>query len=137
MPKSPPVENHCSQCFWYRDGVFYFIDAAFTNKHDFHTAVPVQQEKTAAGEWKTYGGITVKNIENDGEMSVYATAGYRGALVMAVASGSEEEKRGILVSDVIVSWGSKVIDCIHDLEGCILSPDQFVSVIRKQVTITL
>ena len=100
-------------------------------------AILVQQENTAAGEWKTYGGITVKNIENDGEMSVYATAGYRGALVMAVADGSPEETRGIAVSDVIVSWGGKAIDCIDDLEGCALSPGQSVSLIRKQVTITL
>ena len=70
-------------------------------------------------------------------MSVYATAGYRGALVMAVASGSEEEKRGIRVSDVIVSWGDKIIGCIDDLEGCILSSGPAVSVIRKQITILL
>lgn len=94
-------------------------------------------QKTTAGEWKTFGGITVKNIENDGEMSVYATAGYRGALVMAVAEDSAEEKRGILVSDVIVSWGSKTIDSIDDLENCALSSEQPISVIRKQRTIIL
>lgn len=86
---------------------------------------------------KSFGGMTVKNIETDGEMSVYATAGYKGALVMAVTEGSDEEKRGIQVSDVIVSWGGKAIDCIDVLEGCALSPGQSLAVIRKQVTITL
>lgn len=94
-------------------------------------------QETTAGEWKTFGRITVKNIENDGEMSVYATAGYRGALVMAVAEDSAEEKRGIRVNDVIVSWGSKTIDSIDDLENCALSSEQPISVIRKQRTIIL
>ena len=94
-------------------------------------------KETKSGEWKTFGGITVKNIENDGEMSVYATAGYKGALVMAVTEDSDEEKRGIQVSDVIVSWGSKAVNSIDDLENCALSSDQPIAVIRKQRTIIL
>ena len=100
-------------------------------------AIPEWKAQIIAGEWKTFGGITVKNIENDGEMSVYATAGYRGALVMAVEAGSGEEIRDIRVSDVIVSWGSKPIDSIDDLADCILCPDHPIVVIRKQNTIRL
>ena len=56
---------------------------------------------------------------------------------MAVTEDSDEEKRGIQVSDVIVSWGSKAVNSIDDLENCALSSDQPIAVIRKQRTIIL
>ena len=81
--------------------------------------------------------MTVKNIDNDDEMSVYATAGHNGVLILSLEPDSDALARGLQVSDVIVAWGSKPIDCTDDLEGCVLSSAQSISVIRKQVTITL
>ena len=82
---------------------------------------------------KTFGDITVKNIENDGEMSVYGTAGYRGAIVWTVKKNSDAEKRGILAHDVIVGWGDDEIDSIDDLEDKTFSADVPIIVLRGQV----
>ncbi|MBR5519104.1 MAG: right-handed parallel beta-helix repeat-containing protein, partial [Clostridia bacterium] len=66
--------------------------------------LPIVQEAAESAEsvQKTVNGITVKNIENDGEMSYYGSAGYRGAIVLSVAEGTPAEKRGLAVNDVIV-----------------------------------
>ena len=77
-------------------------------------------------------GMEVKNIDTDGEMSVYATAGHNGALVMTVETGSEAQKRGLLPSDVIVCWGNAEIDRMDDLEECRFADDLPITVLRKQ-----
>ncbi|MBE6953718.1 MAG: peptide-binding protein [Ruminococcaceae bacterium] len=90
-----------------------------------------------AAEHKTFGDITVKDIENDGEMSVYGTAGHRGAIVMAVAAGSEAEKRGLAPNDVIVGWGRADIDSADQLATRKLDPAVPIIVLRKQIKTVL
>lgn len=94
--------------------------------------VPRQQHRSAGGNERWYLSMKVKNIDNDGEMSVYGTAGHNGALVLAVEPGSEAEKRGLAPGDVIVAWGDAAIDRATDLEGRTLVPDAPVAVLRKQ-----
>ena len=87
---------------------------------------------SVASEVRTISGMTVKNIDTDGEMSVYATAGHNGALVLALEPGCKAEHRGIQVSDVIVGWGNAEIDGIDDLEGLVFDADIPIAVLRKQ-----
>ena len=96
--------------------------------------LPTIKKARQAGESvkRTFDDITVKNIENDGEMSVYGTAGYCGAIVWTIKKGSAAEKRGILAHDVIVGWGNDEIDSIDDLEGKPFSPDVPIIVLRGQ-----
>ena len=84
-------------------------------------------------------GLTAKNIENDGEMSAYGTAEYRGAIVTEVERGSPAEKTGFLPGDVIVSWNGREIRSAADLGGCPLDPEAYhaIRVLRKQKDMTL
>lgn len=88
-------------------------------------------------EVRHWGSMTVKNIETDGEMSVYGTAGHSGALVVTVDAGSNAEKRGLLADDVIVGWGDAVVNSVNDLENCSLDDNVKIIVIRKQKRIVL
>ena len=81
--------------------------------------------------------MTVKNIENDDEMSVYATAGHSGVLILKVEAGSDAHSRGLRANDVIVAWGNDEINQTEDLEGRSLSPDHPIAVLRKQQRILL
>ena len=96
-----------------------------------------QKKKTLESKILTICQMSVKNIETNGEMSVYGTAGHNGALILTVESGSEAEKRGLLVNDVIVAWGNQAINCGDDLTGCSLDPQTPVAVFRKQRRIIL
>ena len=60
-------------------------------------------------------GLTVKDIETDGEMSVYGTAEQRGALVLSVEENSPAGRLGILPEDVIVCWHGREIRRAADL----------------------
>ena len=99
--------------------------------------VRVQKKKISESKILTICQMSVKNIENDGEMSVYGTAGHNGTLILTVEAGSEAEKRGLFVNDVIVAWGNQVINCVDDLTGCSLDPQTPVAVFRKQRRIVL
>ena len=79
--------------------------------------------------------MTLKNIENDDEVSVYATAGRNGALVLSVEAGSEAEQLGIIPGDVIVGWGEADIRSTADLTD--RSFEAPVTVLRKQQKILL
>lgn len=79
----------------------------------------------------------VKNIETDGEMSVYGTAGHNGALILAVEDDSPAERRGLAANDVIVAWGEDAIAGIGDLEGRTLDGQMPVTVLRKQKKLVL
>ncbi|MBE6724568.1 MAG: PDZ domain-containing protein [Ruminococcaceae bacterium] len=61
-------------------------------------------------------GLVVKDIETDGEMSVYGTAGHSGALVTETEDGSFAQGLGLLPGDVIVSWNGRPIRRASDLE---------------------
>ena len=95
------------------------------------------QRSRQHSEAATFCAMTVKNIETDGEMSVYGTAGHKGALVLAVEPDSDAQKRGIIPGDVIVAWGDDAIDRITDLEGRTFAPETTVAVLRKQKRIEL
>lgn len=62
-------------------------------------------------------GLKLKNIETDGEMSAYATAGHNGVLVTDIDQFSDLSAKGILPSDVIISLNKKSINSLSDLEG--------------------
>ena len=87
---------------------------------------------SVASEVRTISGMTVKNIDTEGEMSVYATASHNGALVLALEPGCNAEHRVIQVSDVIVGWGNTEIDGIDDLEDLVFDAGIPIAVLRKQ-----
>ena len=96
--------------------------------------LPTVEQKKAAPESRrlTVCQMRVKNIETDGEMSVYGTAGHNGALILAVEAGSEAEGKGLAAGDVIVAWGGENIRSMEDLAGRTLDADTPVAVLRKQ-----
>jgi len=81
----------------------------------------------------TWCGMTGRNIETDGEMSVYGTAGHSGVLVTSVVSGSPAESAGLRADDVITDING---DAIHSISGiphwCSVS-DCTIRVLRKQI----
>ena len=97
--------------------------------------VPAELPRQCDSEIRTIMGMTIKNIDTDGEMSVYATAGHNGVLVLDPSS--EAASRGILPNDVIVLWGSREINCMDDLEGLSLEGSTPITVLRKQQSICL
>ena len=99
--------------------------------------VPAQQRQTTGEKETRYMSMKVKNIETDGEMSVFGTAGHNGALVLAVEPGGQAESRGLQAGDVIVAWGDRSIARVTDLEGCTFAPETLVAVLRKQQRIEL
>ena len=96
--------------------------------------LPTVERKKVNGESRqlTVCQMRVKNIETDGEMSVYGTAGHNGALILAVEAGSEAESRGLAAGDVIVAWGDKPVNSVDDLEGAAFDDRTPVAVLRKQ-----
>ena len=69
--------------------------------------------------------MKVKNIETDGEMTVFATAGHNGVLVCDIDQFADASAKGILPCDVIVAMGEKEINSLLDLEG--VREDEFLS----------
>ena len=69
--------------------------------------------------------MKVKNIETDGEMTVFATAGHDGVLVCDVDQFADVSAKGILPCDVIVGMGDKEIKSLADLEG--ITKGEFLS----------
>lgn len=69
--------------------------------------------------------IKIKNIETDGEMSAFATAGHNGVLVCDVDQFARASAKGILPCDVIVGMGDKEVNSLSDLEG--VTRDEFLS----------
>ena len=80
--------------------------------------------------------MTVKNIENDDEMSVYATAGHSGVLIISVEPGTEAERIGLQKNDVIIAWGSAEICTVSDLKNCAFDGSG-VTILRKQQKVIL
>ena len=59
--------------------------------------------------------MKIKNIETDGEMSAYATAGHDGVLVTDTDHFGRATARGLLPGDVILSVGGKTVRHAEDL----------------------
>ena len=69
--------------------------------------------------------MKIKNIETDGEMSAYATAGHNGVLVCDVDQFAKASSKGILPCDVIVGINDKEVNSLSDLDG--ISKSEFLS----------
>ena len=69
--------------------------------------------------------MKLKNIETDGEMTVFATAGHNGVLVLDVDQFAGASAKGFLPYDVIVALGDKEINSLSDLDG--ITKGEFLS----------
>ena len=69
--------------------------------------------------------MKIKNIETDGEMSAFATAGHNGVLVLDVDQFADATAKGLLPCDVIVEINGKEVNSLSDLEG--ISKGEFMS----------
>ncbi len=80
---------------------------------------------------RTLRGATLRNIADDGEMSVYGTAGHSGALVLEASD--EAAARGLCAGDVIVAYGGVPVNCAEDLPESTDWLASGVTVLRKQI----
>ena len=98
-----------------------------------------QNQKKNKSNIITLFDMKVKNIETDGEMSAFATAGHNGVLVCDVDQFAKASAKGILPCDVIVAINDKEVNSLADLEG--ITRDEFLSskitVWRAPLRITL
>ena len=84
-----------------------------------------QNTKKSKSNIITLFDMKIKNIETDGEMSAFATAGHNGVLVLDVDQFARASAKGILPCDVIVALGEKEINSLSDLDG--ITKDEFLS----------
>ena len=81
----------------------------------------------------------MKDIETEGEISIYGTAEHNGALVLSVDEGSAAAALGLEPEDVIVVWGGREIRRSADLTA--LNPwegdPRPLHVLRKQKKLAL
>ncbi len=84
-----------------------------------------QSQKRDKSNIITLFDMQIKNIETDGEMSAFATAGHNGVLVCDVDQFANATAKGILPCDVIVAIGDKEINSLSDLDG--ITKDEFLS----------
>ncbi len=84
-----------------------------------------QSQKKSKYNIITLFDMKLKNIETDGEMSAYATAGHNGVLVCDVDQFAKASSKGILPCDVIVGINDKEVNSLSDLEG--ISKSEFLS----------
>ena len=98
-----------------------------------------QSQKKRKSNIITLFDMKVKNIETDGEMSAFATAGHNGVLVCDVDQFAGASAKGILPCDVIVAIGNREVNSLSDLEG--ITKGEFLSseitVWRAPLRITL
>ena len=76
-----------------------------------------QSQKKRKSNIITLFDMQLKNIETDGEMSAFATAGHNGVLVCDVDQFADASAKGILPCDVIVGINGKEINSLADLDG--------------------
>lgn len=84
---------------------------------------------------RTIGGVTLRNIADDGEMTVYGTNGHTGALVLSV--GGAAERRGLLVGDVIVEYDCREISGVEDIPSDADWVKGDITVLRRQCRLIL
>ena len=84
-----------------------------------------QSQKKAKSNIVTLFDMKIKNIETDGEMSAFATAGHNGVLVCDVDQFADASAKGILPCDVIVDIDDREINSLSDLDG--ISKNEFLS----------
>ena len=76
-----------------------------------------QSQKRCKSNIITLFDMKIKNIETDGEMSAFATAGHNGVLVCDIDQFADASAKGILPCDIIVGINDKEINSLADLEG--------------------
>ena len=84
-----------------------------------------RNKKKSKSNIVTLFDMKIKNIETDGEMSAFATAGHNGVLVCDVDQFARASAKGILPCDVIVGMGDKEVNSLADLDG--VTRDEFLS----------
>jgi hypothetical protein len=84
-----------------------------------------KSQKKNKSKLVTLFDMKIKNIETDGEMSAFATAGHNGVLVCDVDQFAGASAKGVLPCDVIVALGDKEINSLFDLEG--ITEEEFLS----------
>lgn len=84
-----------------------------------------QSQKRVESSIITLFDMKLKNIETDGEMSAFATAGHNGVLVLDVDQFADVSAKGILPCDVIVALGDNEVNSLSDLEG--ITKGEFLS----------
>ena len=84
-----------------------------------------QSQKKGKSSIITLFDMKIKNIETDGEMSAFATAGHNGVLVCDVDQFADASAKGILPCDVIVGINGKEINSLADLDG--ITEKEFLS----------
>ena len=84
-----------------------------------------QSAKKSKSNIITLFDMKIKNIETDGEMSAFATAGHNGVLVCDVDQFARASAKGILPCDVIVGINGKEVNSLTDLEG--ITKNEFLS----------
>ena len=86
-------------------------------------------------------GATIKNIENDGEMSAVGLGDKRGVLLVAVPEGSEAARAGLKENDVIRAVGDRPINGLGDFaeqyQAKSESPSITLRLWRDQAEVTL
>ena len=83
----------------------------------------------------TVDGATLRNIADDGEMTVYGTDGHTGALLISVQDGARA--RGLLEGDVIVELDGKAVKGVADIAPDTLWAMGSVTVLRRQTRVVL
>ena len=81
--------------------------------------------------------MDVKNIDTDGEMSVYATAGHNGVLIVSLNADITAINKGLQQDDVIVVCGRTKINSVEDFANCADALDGTVTILRKQIMTVL
>lgn len=84
---------------------------------------------------RTVNGVTLRNILDDGEMSLYATPGHTGALITQLSS--EAHKRGLMTEDVILTCNGSKINGPEDIPEPIDWCSCSLTFLRKQKTMRI
>lgn len=79
---------------------------------------------------RTVSGVTLRNIAGDDEMSLYATPGHTGALVLEVNDNAT--RRGLMQEDVILFCGCEKINGPEDFSESVDWHTCRLTILRKQ-----
>ena len=82
----------------------------------------------------SHWGASLKNIDTDGEMSVYGTAGHTGVLVLEVPPDSASAQIGLCANDVITAIDGISVAGIDRLPKHVPTT---LTVLRRQTTVNL
>jgi len=81
------------------------------SKASSSTGAPKSRDATV----RSWGGAQVRNVKDEGEMSVYGLPGVTGVLVLKVDAGGPLAQAGLQADDVILSLNGTKINQLSDL----------------------